>query len=385
MKNKKTVLGIIIIFIIIFTIIYLKNKTQKTGIKKSAKQIIKPISVSETCVASTVSVKKTNISKTNKINLVYNDKSIKLVWNYETFKFFQNQLGLSFSKRRENILVNAITNTAIANNLEVPSNIVGFTKCMFYLPLTNERADCERASFFSNITNEVVGDTLLTLFTNHYKEKYIQPGWYEPYDRSDLCLSALGNIRTPELMDKLNKALIELNKNNRRFKEPNATIDPDRFPKESEDWLFNSPYNKVKDKMAGNWLGSERPETVDVLRRYIKKLDKMDKMDPYFIDGWREDDKPHMKKLRLKRLNDQVDKYERRYQRWIEDDKRMPLRYGTYSNGSWEEYKKESEEERKLKYLDAYKAKVPIPPNELRRLKNQRLNRRYKPTKREGN
>ena len=382
---KKLISGIIIIIVIlcIFIIIKFANDTKKVEINKDVKQEIEYAVTSNNYISSPISEKNTNTNIVNK-KVSQENTFTNFSWDYDTFEYFQLQLGHSISKWSEKKLVNAITNIAIANNIKIPSNIIDFTECMFYLPITNQRAAGNMACLFSYITNEIVGNKLLQLFTENYGKRYKMPNWERDFDRSDRALSALGNIGTPELMDKLNKALIELNKNknNKQYKGPNAAIEPDRFPKESKDWLFNSPYPKVRKKMAGNWLGSERPETVEVLRRYIKKLEKTPKLDPIFIMGAREYDKPHLKEIRLKRLNDQVDRYERKYKRWIEDDKRMPLRSGCYRDEDWEEYKNESEEERKLKYLDAYKAEVPILPKELRRLKEARRDRRYKPPKR---
>ena len=308
---KKLILGSIIIFLILCIIIIIRfaNDAKKTEIKEDAKQEIESVSTSNNYVTNPIPVKETNENII--IKKVFQENTFtNFAWNYDTFEYFQSQLGHSISKWREKKLINAITNTAIANNIKIPTNIVDFTECMFYLPITNQLAASDMACLFSYITNEIVGYKLLSLFTKNYGKRYKMPNWERDFDRSDRALSALLNIGTPELIDKLNKALEKLNKNNRRYTGPGATISPDRFPKESEDWLFNSPYRMTREIMATRWLESKRPERVDVLRRYIKKLEDTDKMDPYFTHGGLKEEKPYLKKIVINQLKDRVDNIE---------------------------------------------------------------------------
>ncbi len=304
------------------------------------------------------------------------DKKNKLRWDEKTVQNYMNTLKPPDKyKRTDNEFINIITNTAIANNIvRVPTNLIDFVARLFDLPVTNESNMADVFIMVKNTTNAALGDFFLDRFTNYYGEHYKIDGWEYDRDRSQTCLWAINNIATPELIDKLNKAWIVVRKRDpfNLNVYPCFTINPDRFPKESEDWLFNSPYVKVRKRMVNNWLQSKRPEKIEILRRYIKKLEKTPKLDPIFTLGLRSyDDHNIMKRMIIKTLENLVAERERQYRRWLEDKKRMPLDYGVYHDGHWEKYNKMSEEERKKIYRGDYKPESKLTKEEKELLKNK--------------
>ena len=113
-------------------------------------------------------------------------------------------------------------------------------------------------------------------------------------------------------MDKLNKGLRNLlNAGVYKCYEPGFGISPDKYPKDAEDWLFNYPEIEVRKVMIEEWLHSSQPETVEIIQRKIKELEKLPKEDPYFTDGYRRDEWPYCKKVMLNEMKKRLAEFER--------------------------------------------------------------------------
>ena len=350
MKKIILISILIIISVTIFLILFANNKNEENEKNIKTKQVnnkkIKSKILNQAKTNKLDLMQKTNVV----LNLVDKNKHKKLKWNEKTVRTYINSIKPpNRYKYVDNRIINIITNTAIANNINVPTNIIDFTQFILEFPSTNYNSVWRVLDIIHGCTNEILGKFLLLQFTNYYGEKYMLPGWEGSVNRSDPCLWAIRTIGTPELMDNLNKAWLEMRKNDRRYPGPGETIEPDRFPKESEDWLFNSTYCRTREIMVTEWLECKRPERVDVLRKYIKKLENTDKMDPYFTHGWPKKDKPYLKKIVIDQLKERVDNIE----------------------NSIKSNKKNSK--------NTERAKKPMVPKALRR-----LNHRYKPPKRNG-
>jgi len=337
-------------------------------------------------------------------------------WNEETVKEFMRELKPSVDKGTsyEKYFINEVTNKCISMNIPVPNNIIEFAKILYELPITDYEGPFFLVSIFSVTTNDVLTDLLLWGFTNYYFEakaldKILPPApklirkefictnrtgeiytIRKPINRaeatrreniigavsvkSSVSLSGLRNIGTPEAIDKLNKVLQHLVDIGQEIHEPGHDIDPNKYPKEAEEWLLNSPYPEVRKGLVNKWANSERSEKFDILEKYLKKLKKLPLNDPYFPKGYSESDKRETKKYRIKSIKKSIKREKRIYKNWLEDGKRMPLNYGCYGGDNWdnwEAYKKRSEKERKRRYGKYYKPRSKLTEKEKAILKNK--------------
>jgi len=317
-------------------------------------------------------------------------------WNEETVRHFINQMKpheTSFDKSVNNRLVRIITNAALQANTKVPTNVFDFTYLIYELPISNSRDTYLIFDLISYTTNEAFADIFIWGYTNYYSEaellirkvtkentkiitdrfgniceKYIAPDLQSKIEKnskirllkrkSSVSLRGLCKIGTPNVINRLNKLHSKLlAEGNSLGHIPGETIDPDKYPKESREWFLNHPELEVRKNMFYRWYNSSRPEANEVMDLYIRQLEKIPKLDSYWTKGEREIDKPHMKEILLREKKEILGRRKREYKRWLEDGKRMPLKYGCYKDGSWEKYKNRTEKERIRRYGKTYKAK----------------------------
>ncbi len=291
------------------------------------------------------------------LTISFNIKAEEKSWTSNSICFYLNQLKPD--SYGNEYYVKIIKEAAIRTKAEQPKTLNDFLKTVLNLNVTNIRDARELSYLYYQSNNETVYDVLMWGYTNFYFEAEKMPGEYGKsgwknviYVKSDSCKRGIYNIGNPGVINKLNEATQML------IGKSSYTINPNKYPKEAADWLFNSPYPKVRKRMVERWCKSERPEKIEVLRKYIKKLEKTAKMDPYFTRGLYEDEKAYGKKVMINEIKKLVDKREIEYKRWIEDGKRMPLVHGIYYyDDLWEEYKKTTEKEKIKKYGKYFKAK----------------------------
>ena len=239
-------------------------------------------------------------------------------------------------------IINATKETMLFYDVPFPSNLEQFVRQVFNNINTNYDVSIHPFRICMNTTNEYLDDVYVDLLTTRWSQVFTYPHWSGKMESilfRDVCISALRSIGTPKAMDKLNKGLRNLlNAGVYKCYEPGFGISPDKYPKDAEDWLFNYPEIEVRKVMIEEWLHSSQPETVEIIQRKIKELEKLPKEDPYFTAGYNRDEWPYCKKVMLDEMKNKVAMFERRRKRWLKDDKRGSLQLGIYSDDYWDMY-----------------------------------------------
>jgi hypothetical protein len=246
-------------------------------------------------------------------------------------------------------------------HLPPPRNGEELLKTIYALPLTNEEDGCI-FGILSGVTNEAMAELVFWAITNfHYA--WLSVSEADPvlrhwlHSKVTTSITALRNIGTPTVMDRLNKLLRQLLNEGHEIHEPGECIDPDRYPAEAHMWLLDYPEPLVRYRMLGEWLHSSRPETPELVDAWCRRLHKMP--DDFYL--WKDDPDIAASKRRIAlsavRLRHE---YVRRYKRWIDDGQRMPLHYGCYEDDRWDKYRKLSEEERRGRYGAQYGSSQPL-------------------------
>ena len=273
-------------------------------------------------------------------------------WTYTTVTSLVSQLysfnaKSGYEREKDQIFLETVRNV----HAPVPSNPLEFVSLIYTIRYSDWNHAARAQGFITHTTNEVATDLLLWGFTNYYfvaltmaKEtgEETPDGLGITRGKSDSSLRGLRNIGTPQTMDKLNKLLRQLCNEGRCIHEPGETIDPNCYPNEAKDWLLKYPEELVRVRMAHEWLGSSRPETPELIRQHIKWLKTLPKDRPFWSSGNGES----WKKDSINSLEREVKRFEVRYQRWLEDGKRLNINDGSYKDDYWDGYKKEREAER---------------------------------------
>jgi len=259
-------------------------------------------------------------------------------------------------------MTSVISKAAVAADIPAVSNLSDFVRALYYLPFSNDMHFGLSCSIVGSMTNAELAGVLFDMWTNDYgKECRMPESRFVITRRSPL--HALRKIGTPEVIDRLNHAWLTLHGSALPYSGPGETIAPDVYPQEARDWLFNYPILSVRDAMVSVWYHSQRPETPDLLRAYARRLraTPVDNLywgttnhsvrDPFGnLPAARTDDK----RARIREINDYADMFERQYGRWLKDKQRLPLHYGCYRDGNWDEYRHLSEKERRDRYGAQY-------------------------------
>jgi len=290
-----------------------------------------------------------------------------LRWDAESVAYWMEQLGTPLRVRHYTRFTNAFLSTALELNVQPVSNVSQFLHVLYFMPFTSNACIADAVSFVRYSTNACLVNVLLDLFTNDYKKMYTWPETGTAYEKSGSSLDALRGIGTPHVIEQLNQAWAELNKGEPWRSPPGETISPDRYPREAQEWLFTHWSPTVRARMVDRWLESERPETPNVLRLYIKKLEGTAVEDPYWgpTNAWVRDpfgrlpaSRAYEKQAWIAEIKDKTEHYARKYRRWLKDEQRMPLHYGCYRDGNWDEYRRLSEEDRRRRYGKQYGSPV---------------------------
>jgi len=290
-----------------------------------------------------------------------------LRWDAENVDYWMKQLGAPLSFRDYGGLTNDLVETAVRHGMACPTSIIEFAHALYFMPLTKDRLVGTSQILISRATNQVLAPLLIDLFTNDYGRYHVLPESDIKYSRTHDLTDALRGIGTPHVIEQLNQAWAELNKGEPWRSPPGETISPDRYPQEAREWLFTHWSPAVREAMVSRWLKSERPDTPEVLRLYIKKLEATALDDPYWGPtnaavrdpfGRLPAARAYEKQAHIAEVRDWTEHYARKYRRWLKDKQRMPLHYGCYRDGNWDEYRRLSEADRQRRYGKQYGSKV---------------------------
>jgi len=236
-----------------------------------------------------------------------------------------------------------LTSLASRAGLDMPTNALGLITLIYSLPLTNDVRDYLVLRLIAEATNEVFASRFLSsyaifgnLSANTSDEKLKDA--YKA--KAEVSLSALVHLDSPYASHIINIYDQQRCAEGLAYGPGGTAFSPDRHPEEAKKWLLFYPLPHVREVMAHRWLESDRPETANLLRQYIKQLEAIPAMDPYWGQGWSKEEHPYMKGIVLKRWRNLVGMYERAYVRWLEDGKRKPLHSGLYNDEHWPEYQK---------------------------------------------
>jgi len=288
-----------------------------------------------------------------------------LRWDGENVDYWLRCLGTPLDRHTLS-MTSVIAATAIANNVAVVSNVCDFARVLYYLSFTNNQHVSAASTLLGGVTNQQLVPTLIDIWTNEYGKQYIMPETGSAVIRRCL-INALRRMGTPDVVEQLNHAWAGLNQRGLVLGPPGETISPDRCPQEAREWLFTHWSPTVRARMVDRWLESERPETPNVLRLYIKKLEATALDDPYWgpTNAWVRDpfgrlpaSRAYEKQAWIAEIKDKTEHYARKYRRWLKDEQRMPLHYGCYRDGNWDEYRRLSEEDRRRRYGKQYGSPV---------------------------
>jgi hypothetical protein len=267
-------------------------------------------------------------------------------WDAATIRWFFRSITEPHPAWKEQVWIDLITDITQRITIPVPSNTEEFIATLFALPLSSSRDACILWGLVSDTTNPALSDFLFSFSTNHFGESYSRPGWSDSVDRTTFSLWPMRGLGTPDLLDRLNRFMDDGVKSaDRRFASPRWwSLDPNRYPVEARQWLLEYWRPEIQHYMFERWYYSERPEALSVLDEFLRRAELLPWSDPLWrIDRWQPEERRHIKRLLLEEYRNKRNEFAKLYARWIEDDKRMPLHWGCYTDDYWDDYRKEPE------------------------------------------